>query len=273
MKYTILINQYAAVKSGLDLDLIDLCIFDFIKDFANSNACTKFQTPEGIYFWISHKLIIQEMPLLNIKTAPGLIKRIDNLIQSGLIVKHPNCEMYSRTLYAFGENYDLLTFCKSTEFEKEFTPPNESLGVPKQKFIAPPNESLGDYIIRDNTIIKEEREPGEKAPDSLFPENEIETVDKAKKTLFANSIYKEFETFILKFNKPEYETVDLFYYFTSVKNWSDKKDMKRTARGWIATAQDFMRGDKEKNKLKLKPEFNTTGGENTKAMMEYLTGY
>jgi len=34
-----------------------------------------------------------------------------------------------------------------------------------------------------------------------------------------------------------------------------------------------MRGDKEKNKLKLKPEFNTTGGENTKAMMEYLTGY
>lgn len=32
MKYTILINQFAAVNSGLDLDLIDLCIFDFIKD-------------------------------------------------------------------------------------------------------------------------------------------------------------------------------------------------------------------------------------------------
>ena len=37
MKYTILINQYAAVKSGLDLDLIDLAIFDFIKDFFNQD--------------------------------------------------------------------------------------------------------------------------------------------------------------------------------------------------------------------------------------------
>ena len=87
MKYTILINQYAAVNSGLDLDLIDLAIFDFIKDFANCASCVKMHTPEGIYFWISHKLILEAMPLLNIKTSQGMIKRIDNLIKAGILQK------------------------------------------------------------------------------------------------------------------------------------------------------------------------------------------
>ena len=45
MKYNISINQFAAVRNGFakDLDLIDLAIFDFIKDFANSSKCVKVQ--------------------------------------------------------------------------------------------------------------------------------------------------------------------------------------------------------------------------------------
>ena len=145
MKYTILINQYAAVNSGLDLDLIDLAIFDFIKDFANCASCVKMHTPEGIYFWISHKLILEAMPLLNIKTSQGMIKRIDNLIKAGILQKHPNCELYNKTLYCFGENYELLTFTEKaariltgvdTPKQKLMPPINESLGVPI-------NESLG----------------------------------------------------------------------------------------------------------------------------------
>ena len=149
MKYTILINQYAAVNSGLDLDLIDLAIFDFIKDFANCASCVKMHTPEGIYFWISHKLILEAMPLLNIKTSQGMIKRIDNLIKAGILQKHPNCELYNKTLYCFGENYELLTFTEKaariltgvdTPKQKLMPPINESLGVPI-------NESLGIIVI------------------------------------------------------------------------------------------------------------------------------
>lgn len=156
MKYTILINQYAAVNSGLDLDLIDLAIFDFIKDFANCASCVKMHTPEGIYFWISHKLILEAMPLLNIKTSQGMIKRIDNLIKAGILQKHPNCELYNKTLYCFGENYELLTFTEKaariltgvdTPKQKLMPPINESLGVPI-------NESLGYNSNNiDNTIM------------------------------------------------------------------------------------------------------------------------
>lgn len=150
MKYTILINQYSAVANGLNLDLIDLAIFDFIKDFVNSTSCIKMHTPEGIYFWVSHKLIIEEMPLLNIKTNQGLLKRIDNLINAGVLMKHPNCEKYRQTLYRFGENYSLLMFKKN-----DLQSPTEDYN-PQRKFRDTPNESLG-YNINNNNIKKESK--------------------------------------------------------------------------------------------------------------------
>lgn len=286
MKYTILINQFAAVNSGLDLDLIDLCIFDFIKDFANSQACIKMQTPEGIYFWISHKLIIEAMPLLNIKTPQGLIKRIDNLIRAELINKHPNCEIYSKTLYQFGSNYDLLTFAPKSEkmIKTEFQPLNESLEGVKPELTAPLNESLGDNIIKDSIINDNQEMAQNEFSASLFPEPEIikSEKEKEKKTLFRNSdVYKmvkfengvgvDYSEFESKFATPEFEKVDLVYYFHSVSDWSDQKNMKRTKNGWLATVRNFIRGDVEKKKLHLKPEYKApTQRLNVAGAIEYL---
>lgn len=269
MKYTILINQYAAVTNGLNLDLIDLAIFDFIKDFANSSSCIKMQTPEGVYFWISHKLVLEAMPLLNIKTNQGLIKRIDNLINAGILRKHPNCDKYRQTLYSFGENYDLLAFANMD------LQPTTKVDNPQQKLMAThnkslgitPNESLGyninntDNTNNDNNI----------APQINFaapvPFIEQPEESKDKKTLFRNSeIYKlvkfdetgagvDYSEFEKKFATPEFETVDLVYYFHAVADWSDQKNMKRTKNGWLATVRNFIRGDVERNKLHLKPQF------------------
>lgn len=269
MKYTILINQYAAVTNGLNLDLIDLAIFDFIKDFANSSSCVKMQTPEGVYFWISHKLVLEAMPLLNIKTNQGLIKRIDNLINAGILRKHPNCDKYRQTLYSFGENYDLLAFANMD------LQPTTKVDNPQQKFRdthnkslgITPNESLGyninntDNTNNDNNIAPQ--------IDFAAPVPVIEQPEesKDKKTLFRNSeIYKlvkfdetgagvDYSEFEKKFATPEFETVDLVYYFHAVADWSDQKNMKRTKNGWLATVRNFIRGDVERNKLHLKPQF------------------
>lgn len=269
MKYTILINQYAAVTNGLNLDLIDLAIFDFIKDFANSSSCVKMQTPEDVYFWISHKLVLEAMPLLNIKTNQGLIKRIDNLINAGILRKHPNCDKYRQTLYSFGENYDLLAFANMD------LQPTTKVDNPQQKLMAThnkslgitPNESLGyninntDNTNNDNNIAPQ--------IDFAAPVPVIEQPEesKDKKTLFRNSeIYKlvkfdetgagvDYSEFEKKFATPEFETVDLVYYFHAVADWSDQKNMKRTKNGWLATVRNFIRGDVERNKLHLKPQF------------------
>lgn len=268
MKYTILINQYAAVTNGLNLDLIDLAIFDFIKDFANSQSCVKMQTPEGAYFWVSHKLVLEAMPLLNIKTNQGLIKRIDNLINAGILRKHPNCDRCRQTLYAFGENYDLLAFANIDlqPTTKVDNPQQKLMGTPNESLGITPNESLGYNINNtDKTNINNNNAPQIDFAAPVPTEQTEESKD--KKTLFRNSeIYKlvefdangvgvDYSGFEKKFATPEFEKVDLVYYFHAVADWSDQKNMKRTKNGWLATVRNFIRGDVERNKLKLKPQY------------------
>ena len=48
MQYTITINQLAVISSGLNLDVVDMSIFDFIKHYAHSDRCMKLQTETGV---------------------------------------------------------------------------------------------------------------------------------------------------------------------------------------------------------------------------------
>jgi hypothetical protein len=117
---------------------------------------------------------------------------------------------------------------------------------------------------------------------SLFPDETKVEEPKEKKTLFRNSAvyqmvkfengvgvdYSEFES---KFSIPEFEKVDLVYYFQTVSDWSDQKNMKRTKNGWLATVRNFIRGDVEKKKLHLKPEYKApTQRLNVAGAIEYL---
>lgn len=117
---------------------------------------------------------------------------------------------------------------------------------------------------------------------SLFPDETKVEEPKEKKTLFRNSdVYKmvkfengvgvDYSEFESKFATPEFEKVDLVYYFHSVSDWSDQKNMKRTKNGWLATVRNFIRGDVEKKKLHLKPEYKApTHRLNVAGAIEYL---
>ena len=129
MKYNININQKALTDLSNTLDFNDGAIFDFIKDFSNSPKCYKMRTPEGEYFWISHKLIIDNLPMLGISSPKGVSKRVDKLVDCGLLIKHPNSQELGRSYYMFGVNYDRVIF----------VPPLE------QKFQGPPPEGGGGY--------------------------------------------------------------------------------------------------------------------------------
>lgn len=81
-----------------------------------------------------------------------------------------------------------------------------------------------------------------------------------KVTLFCNSsVYRlvkddDYSAFEALFKGPEYEDIDLVYYFHAVCDWSSSVNKKRTERGWIATVRNFIRGDMERGKLHKKPE-------------------
>lgn len=288
MKYTITCNQYAVIRNGFDLDFNDLAIFDFIKDFANSNNCTKIQTPEGVFLWISHKLIMDQLPLLGIKTNQGIMKRIDKLVACEILRKHPNCTEYGKTLYAFGKNYDKMVDFVDTPQQMLRVPHNESLGRPH-------NESLGYNNNNSYNGDKEiKREPAQSAvsrtpeipqvnlfgqPDTVITENKKEkescAKEKEKKTLMANSeffnrmaIYdtdgkidaNETANNLEREYGDDYGDFDLLYYFVAVRDWSYKKNAKRTAMGWRSTICEWIRDDMSKNKEHRKLKDQQAGG-------------
>ena len=79
--------------------------------------------------------------------------------------------------------------------------------------------------------------------------------------------------FLKHFTDPEFDKIDLHYYYNAVSDWSDTKNMKRTGRGWVATVRQFIRGDMEKKRLHLKVEFkNNQNRVDIPGAMEYLKG-
>lgn len=180
-----------------------------------------------------------------IDTLRRLYKRLENL---GLItlIKIDNhvCFTPSQMLRDWG------TVHKSEEAEKNPIIPGQN---PEEAEKKPEEAEKNPVYINNNNINNYNKEAPKQSLDAtLFPETEEVKEDKAKKTLFANCVWADMNKFIDYFkSQPGMENVDLVYYYHSVSDWSDSKNMKRTARGWLATVRQFMRSDNEKGKLKL----------------------
>lgn len=280
MKYNININQYAAVTNGLNLDIVDLAIFDFIKDFANSPKCVKMQTENGSFFWVSHNLILKEMPLLGITTKRGLVKRIAKLVDAELIVRHESNIEKGCTMYAFGKNYHKMIFGENNEEvgTKEPTHEQSFIAPHEQSFTPPMNESSRNNIYnKDNNkfynIVAETdfSATSEGNEDCSLNQNseKLRGTTEPRKCLFANSRFSKFEDFEKCFAAPEFEKIDMVYYFNALADWSASKG--RMQKDWIAQARNFIRGDERKGMLRLKPQYKTTSpGFNVQDMLDCL---
>lgn len=207
------------------------------------------QTQHGVYYWISHSLIIDNLPLLGIKSKQGIIKRIDKLVDAGLLVKNPGCAQSGKSLYAFGPNYDKITF--SVNENSVDTPIQNYRGSLSENIGGPLYENIGDNIYNnynsDNIINNGENEFSQPAQTNIQPK--LRGTTEAKKCLFANSRFAKFEDFAKCFDKPEFANIDIGYYYHSVADWSASKGKMQN--DWIATARNFIRGDKERGKLHL----------------------
>ena len=131
------------------------------------------------------------------------------------------------------------------------------------------NNNIDNNIDNDN--IKPENEFS-----GLFTENEksgnaqkLRGTTEPHKCLFANSRFSKFEDFEKCFDKPEFEQIDILYYYHSVADWSASKG--RMQKDWIAQTRNFIRGDKEKGKLHLKPQYQQgKKGVDINGAMEFL---
>lgn len=111
------INNYAAEKLGLadhGIGCEEMMIFDFIQKTILSARCVKITDTHGTYYWISHNLIIDGLYLLKTKKW-SLIKKIDKLIEVGLLERHPDCKAINKTYYRPGKLFDSYFFYKETK--------------------------------------------------------------------------------------------------------------------------------------------------------------
>ena len=99
MKYSILgFNQeiVCAIKKDVQtdngnikhlcLDVIDLLILKDVSDFMNRAKIIKLTIDDKIYFSITHKCILEDLPILGIKKQ-ALKDRIDKMVQLGILDK------------------------------------------------------------------------------------------------------------------------------------------------------------------------------------------
>lgn len=153
MKYTIHINQKAATEHFPDLDIVDLAIFDFIKDFTNSKVCNKMTTDNGTYFMVKWSLIVQQLPILGIKTRVGIYKRIKKLEQANIIIPNPTNQIDRNSWYKWGVNYDLLIF---TNTNNVLTDVNSTSN---DRLHTTTNDRLHYNNITSNNNINDNKEP------------------------------------------------------------------------------------------------------------------
>ena len=66
--------------------------------------------------------------------------------------------------------------------------------------------------------------------------------------LFRDSKFADFETFRSHFTGPEFDGIDIAFYYGEIMDWSSAAGKKK--RDWIATARNWIRGDMKAGKLR-----------------------
>ncbi len=92
MKLYVIVHQGAfieiAKRKNIKVDANDAIIFRYIYDFATSNKTLKKLVDGKLYSWISYKKIIDDNPILNIENKDIIGRRINKLLDLGLINKY-----------------------------------------------------------------------------------------------------------------------------------------------------------------------------------------
>lgn len=124
MKYNININQFALAGHGIDL--IDCAILDYLYDYCNSqNGKIKSKRDENGMTWVSYSAIMDDLPLINIKSKGAISGRIKKIETAGFI----KCDLKSdgRLYVSITEKFDLTKFStvRLKERDRSFkrTPP------------------------------------------------------------------------------------------------------------------------------------------------------
>ena len=267
MEYSLLIDQNFACRQ--DLTLTEAACMAVV--FTFPRWCNSYCIDGVTYYWYSEKKVSEDFPLV-FGCAKRVQKNLKALADKGyfilsklgnkkVIAFTDKCRIYGKLEPENGQDLDRK---RSEEPEngqdldrKRSEEPENGPKVDRKRSESGPKTvralykctiSNNDYNNNKSNNAKNgffafvgdipQKEEGEK----------IRGTSEKNKCLFEKSRFFDFELFRECFNTPEFEKVDLVYYYNVVKDWSASKG--RMQKDWIAQTRNIIRADYRRGQIK-----------------------
>lgn len=239
MEYGLLIDQNFACRK--DLTLTEAACMAVV--FTFPRWCNSYCIDGVTYYWYSEEKVSEDFPLV-FGCAKRVQKNLKALADKGYFILRKlgnkkviaftdKCRLYGKLETENGPDLDrkrsesgpktVRALYKNTISNNNYN--NNKSNNAKNGFFA----FVGDIP---------QKEEGEK----------IRGTSEKNKCLFEKSRFFDFELFRECFNTPEFEKVDLVYYYNVVKDWSASKG--RMQKDWIAQTRNIIRADYRRGQIK-----------------------
>ena len=281
MEYSLLIDQNFACRK--DLTLTEAACMAVV--FTFPRWCNSYCIDGVTYYWYSEKKVSEDFPLV-FGCAKRVQKNLKALADKGyfilsklgnkkVIAFTDKCRLYGKLEPESGQDLDRkrseepesgqdLDRKRSEETEngqdldrKRSEETENGLKVDRKRSKSGPKTVRALY---KNTISNNDynNNKSNNAKNGFFafvgdiPQKEegekIRGTSEKNKCLFEKSRFFDFELFRECFNTPEFEKVDLVYYYNVVKDWSASKG--RMQKDWIAQTRNIIRADYRRGQIK-----------------------
>ena len=281
MEYSLLIDQNFACRK--DLTLTEAACMAVV--FTFPRWCNSYCIDGVTYYWYSENKVSEDFPLV-FGCAKRVQKNLKALADKGyfilsklgnkkVIAFTDKCRLYGKLEPENGQDLDRK---RSEEPEngqdlarKRSEEPENGQDLARKRSEEPENgqdlarkrSKSGPKTVRalyKNTISNNDynNNKSNNAKNGFFafvgdiPQKEegekIRGTSEKNKCLFEKSRFFDFELFRECFNTPEFEKVDLVYYYNVVKDWSASKG--RMQKDWIAQTRNIIRADYRRGQIK-----------------------
>lgn len=230
MKYSLNINQAAALNAGLPLNVCDILIFDFIKDFFSSTFAFWQRGSDGAnYCYLSHSLIVAQLPLLGMSER-SIRRHCAALCACGVLKKDPESK---KPMYRQGDNFNLLIYSADNSISGQNRPINRTNETHK-----PDNSATDNRTNLSDKPDKSGQVTGQICPDYRTPVSNYNNI------YYNNiNIKEKKKEAVLKFIEVEKLKIsgDEFWNYYESRNWISGSGQKienwqALARAWHSRA-------------------------------------
>ena len=253
MEYSLLIDQNFACRK--DLTLTEAACMAVV--FTFPRWCNSYCIDGVTYYWYSEQKVSEDFPLV-FGCAKRVQKNLKALADKGyfilsklgnkkVIAFTDKCRLYGKLEPENGQDLD----------RKRTEEPENGQDLDRKRTESGPKTVRALYM---NTISNNDynNNKSNNAKNGFFafvgdiPQKEegekIRGTSEKNKCLFEKSRFFDFELFRKCFNTPEFEKVDLVYYYNVVKDWSASKG--RMQKDWIAQTRNIIRADYRRGQIK-----------------------